>query len=111
MIENKILCACGCGQEISRHDSQGRERKYINHHYKNRYWLNKKMPYEIRQKMSIFQKGRKHTKEHIQKVAIKTSEIKRSEHFAKYGWKTIFINEDEIKSKDENLILNKIQIY
>ena len=30
MIENKILCACGCGQEISRHDSQGRERFYVN---------------------------------------------------------------------------------
>ena len=36
-------------------------------------------------------------------------EQKRSEHFAKYGWKTIFVNEDEIKSNDDNIILNKIK--
>ena len=35
-------------------------------------------------------------------------EQKRSEHFAKYGWKTIFVNEDEVLSNDENIILNKI---
>lgn len=36
----------------------------------------------------------------------KNYEKQRSEHFAKYGWKTIFVNEDELK--DENIILNKI---
>mgnify|MGYP001579822408 CR=1 FL=1 len=40
--------------------------------------------------------------------SIENYEKQRSEHFDKYGWKTIFINEDEILSKDENLILNKI---
>jgi len=46
----KILCACGCGQNFEKYDTRGRPRKYLHGH--NSYWAGKKRTQKTKDKIS-----------------------------------------------------------
>lgn len=71
----KRLCACGCRQEIvikPHHKYKGIP-KYINFHYlkKHPYWLGKKKPRELIEKIIQGRKGYRHSEETKRKMSLK----------------------------------------
>ena len=111
-IETK-LCECGCGTIIPKYDKRGRERNYVFGH-----WARNRT--DMCKENNPFY-GKHHTKDKIiievyysyykKKVfgSVENYIKKRSEHFAKYGFKTIFIDENDIENINwKNICLEKI---
>lgn len=79
--EQMILCACGCGQEISKTDKYGRPRRFISGHNmktvemrqslkNNSISLGVRRSIETCKRMSEAKKGIKLTEEHKQKLSV-----------------------------------------
>lgn len=62
-----ILCACGCGKTLDRHDINGRERRYIYNHFMPTF-VGKHHTLESRTKSSESHRGKTFTKAHRKKL-------------------------------------------